>query len=120
MSTESEIVYSRDGERFGGYSLDDFEQGDSYYSGERSDVQPSSLVGKYVIDGILEQMDENLADICGEAAEDALSLSSDKQDELEKIIRDFMDKHCAISCYHVVNIQEHTAGSNCSRQGGVA
>ena len=120
MSAETVIVYSRDGEYFDEQNLDDFESGDGYYSGERADVLPSSLVSKWVIDDILERMDESLAEVCGEAAEDALSLAGDKQDELEKIIRDFMDKHCTITCYRVVNVQEHVAGSNDYRQGGAA
>lgn len=120
VNTETEIVYSKDGELFSDYNPDDFEPGDHYYSGERKDIAPSSLVSKFVVEEIRERMDEKLADLCGEAAEDTLSLASNKQEELEKIINDFMDKHCTISCFRVVNIQEHIAGSTDERQGGAA
>jgi putative transcriptional regulator len=118
VSTQPEIVYSEDGEIFGDYHPDDFESGDRYYSGERKDITPSSLVSKFVIDSIIEHMDEQLAHLCDEAAEGALSIADDKEDELEKVIHAFMDKHCTISCYRVVNIQEHVAGSSDECQGG--
>jgi putative transcriptional regulator len=120
VSTQPEIVYSEDGETFGGYHPDDFEPGDRYYSGEKKDIAPGSLVANFVVDGIIEHMDDGLADLCGDASEDAWRLVDDKKGELVTIIRDFMDKNVQISCYQVVNVQEHVAGSSDERQGGAA
>jgi len=107
---EPEIVYSYDGESFGAYNLEDFEAGEIYYSGERVNIKAGSLVSPHFSSELLESMSESLWEESGDAAEGALSLSQEKQDELASIVKAFLDEHCSISCYRVINVKRHKAG----------
>ena len=97
--------YSTCGEVFN-YEEPEFDTGDTYYSGDKVEVKPSSLLYSavtYMIDGMEEQLYERV----GENGVGALYLSQEKKDELEKIIENFMDENVGISCYAVENIEEH-------------
>ena len=104
---EKEIVYSSCGEVFGVDDLADYEVGDHYFSGTKEEVKPSELVGKWIADTIVESMEESLYEVVGDLAEDALHLSESKQQGLLDIIKYYMDENVSISCYKVVDIEEH-------------
>lgn len=103
---EGDTVYSTCGEVFN-YDQIDFDIGDSYYSGTVVEVKPESLVGKWTVDRILEQMDESLFEEVGEVAEDSLDLSQEKKDELFELIKNFMRDNASVTCYKVEDIKEH-------------
>lgn len=97
--------YSTCGEIFN-YDSPDFDEGDTYFDGTVMEITPSSLVSKWTVDNILEQMDEALYFECGEASEDALGLAGEHKEDLLQLIKNFMDKHASISCYKVEDVFE--------------
>lgn len=98
-------VYSTCGEVFS-YTDLDFEVGDTYYKGKSESIRPSKLIHPYVVSSILDEMEEQLYEEVGELACDNLTLDEDKQEELLRIIKNFVDKHTKVSCYKVVDIEE--------------
>lgn len=102
-----EKVYSADGEIFGNVELDDLEGECCYYSGDSLPIKPSELITQWVVDDILERMDERLYDECGDVSEDAIRIENSAKEELKAFIMDFMDKHCKVSCYKVENVKFH-------------
>ena len=98
-------VYSTCGEVFN-YEEPEFDIGDHYYSGDKVEVKPSSLLYS-AVPYMIDSMEEQLYERVGEVAEDAMSLSQEKRNELEKLIENFMDENVEISCYAVENIEEH-------------
>jgi hypothetical protein len=99
--------YSKDGEIFGDVDLEDVEGECEYYSGDLKKINPSELVSKWVADEILERMDERLYEECGDSSEDSLKMDNDAKEKLNAIIAEFMDNHCSISCYKVINVEYH-------------
>lgn len=97
--------YSACGEIFN-YDSPNFDEGDTYFEGTVVQVLASSLVSKWTVDTILEQMDEALYFECGESSEGALGLAEEHKEDLLQLIKNFMDKHASISCYKVEDIVE--------------
>jgi len=85
----------------------DYEVGDHYYSGTVQHLIPSKILYEGVVDHIIECMEDAVYEECGEVACDAVSMSEDKQQELLDIIKNFVDKNVEISCYKVVDVEEH-------------
>lgn len=118
MSEAKEIVYSRDGEIFRDdesilkEAKNDWMSGEpldgGYYSGERKDIGIENLVSDIVVEDILNDMESALYDIIGEVAEDALSMSDEKKEELRDIITKFIVNNCSCSCFAVENIKYHS------------
>lgn len=118
MSEQKTIVYSRDGDFF--YedkdliddAREDWISGEpedgGYYTGERKEINVANLVRDSCVDEIIEHMDEALYDIVGEVAEDALSITNEKKEELERIIRQFIKENCSCSCWAVDNVEYHS------------
>lgn len=99
-------VYSTCGETFN-YDQIDFDIGDTYFSGTVVEVSPQSLLSKWTVDTIVEQMEERLYEEVGEASYDALNIPEDKKQELLLIISDFVKENATVSCYKVEDIKEH-------------
>jgi len=107
---EKEIVYSRDGEVF--YHNEDIideaiDEDCGYYTGEKHNIDVGNLVSNSAVDVIIDHMNDALYDIVGEVSIDALSITKEKQTELQKIIRQFMKENCSCSCWSVDNVQYH-------------
>lgn len=101
-----DLCYSTDGETFD-YSEPDLNIGDTYYSGKVLEISPSELVHKWCVDNIIEQMEEQLYERVGEAADDNFSISDKAKGELHSYIKEFMNKNSRVTCYQVTDIQEH-------------
>tara|TARA_R110000851_G_C12864204_1_gene544299 strand:- start:36 stop:374 length:339 start_codon:yes stop_codon:yes gene_type:complete len=106
---EGAEVYSTCGEIFQ-YEDHEFDVGDSYYSGTVEKLVPSKVMYESIVDVLIEQMEEDVYEECGEASCDTVSMDKDKQEELLCIIKTFVDKHMKIDCFKVVNIEEHVKG----------
>lgn len=115
MSEEKIIVYSRDGDfyhedkgliddAYEDWITGELEEG-GYYSGERKEINVEDLVHNWYIDDIVDHMEECLYDIVGEVADNALSISKEKKEELTNIIKQFMKDNCSCSCWSVDNIE---------------
>lgn len=106
--SDVELYYSSCGEVFNADSPDDLclDDGDTYYRGERQDIEPRKLIGDWCAAGVIEQMGEQLYDIVGEFAESGLQISEQAQDQLQKMIEDWADKNATVSCYRVANVVE--------------
>tara|TARA_R110000787_G_scaffold90783_5_gene191509 strand:- start:1769 stop:2104 length:336 start_codon:yes stop_codon:yes gene_type:complete len=99
-------VYSKCGEVF----CDDYpeyEVGYHYHRGTVQHIIPSKIMYEDVVDHIIERMEEAVYEECGEVACDAVSMAEDKQQELLAIIKNFVDENVNISCYKVVEVEEH-------------
>ena len=115
MSEEKIIVYSRDGDIYHedeGLIDDAYEdwitgepEDGGYYSGERKEINVDDLVHNWYVDDIIDHMEEGLYDIVGEVADESLSISKEKKDELVNIIKQFMKDNCSCSCWAVENIK---------------
>ena len=112
------IAYSRDGEFF--YedeglvdeAREDWISGEpedgGYYSGELKQIDVANLISDCCVDEIIERMYEALYDMVGEAAEDALSITIEKKEELQEIIKNFIKENCSCSCWAVDNVEYHS------------
>ena len=121
MSEQKTVVYSRDGEMF--YEDDgliddareDWISGEpedgGYYSGEQKSILVEELVSDCCVEEIIERMYEALYDIVGGLAEDMLSITDEKKNELQEIIRQFMKENCSCSCWAVDNVEYHSFNS---------
>lgn len=116
--SEKTIVYSCDGECFyeGAERVDEYREDwmtgepddGGYYTGEQKNIDVASLVPDYIVNEILDSMDQSLYDIVGEVSEDALSLSDEKKIELKELITNFMKENCSCSCWAVENVKYHS------------
>ena len=106
---EGSAVYSTCGEIFQ-YEDHEFDVGERYYSGVVKHIKPLDLVSDYAVENILEQMDEALYEEVGEVAGGSLDLADTHKVELMEIIKCFMKDHAGVSCFKVVNIEEHIKG----------
>lgn len=112
------IVYSRDGEIF--YedegliddAREDWISGEpedgGYYSGVQKQILVEDLVSDCCVDEIIERMYESLYDMVGELGEDKLSITEEKKNKLQEIIRNFMKDNCSCSCWSVDNVKYHS------------
>jgi len=101
----SEKVYSSCGEIFN----DDcacYDNGDTYWSGDKREVSPSDLIGDWAVMSLFESMQEQLYDEVGEVA-DTFEMSKLAEKELLEAIKDAVDKHLTVRCFGVDNIEEH-------------
>ncbi len=116
--SEKTIVYSRDGEYFNDdpdlvdemreeWKESKFEP-DGYYAGEQKDIDVAGLVPDYIVNEILDSMDQALYDIVGEVSEDALDITDEKKAELKELITNFMRENCSCSCWAVENVKYHS------------
>jgi len=106
----TDLYYSTDGELFNTDDLTelDLEDGQTYWQGERVDLKPSELVGDYVAANVIESMQESLFDEVGEPSQDRMNISVEAEQELLQLMRDWADKHAAISCWKIKNAKEMT------------
>lgn len=86
----------------------DIDIGSTYYVGTTVSINPKDLVYKWVVDDILERMDEALYEEVGEVAEGNLHLSEEHNNQLTEIIKTFMEEHAKVTCFKVVDIKERT------------
>lgn len=101
-------VYSRCGEIFNEEDPNEYEVGETYYSGDKVAIKPSSLLWTS-LEGLVETMEEQLYDRVGEVAENGISYPKEASDLYEKLIQNFVDEHLKVECYAVENIKEHIA-----------
>ena len=106
--SDVEFYYSSCGEVFNAENPEDLclDDGDVYYRGEKKSIEPRNLVGDWCASGVIERMDESLYDNVGEISESCLQISDESQDELQKLIEDWADKHVTITCYSIINVVE--------------
>lgn len=107
MIKTDELVYSRSGEEFD-YDeelLDDLEDGDTYFVGTKTIIEPSDVITGYA-DMIAERIEEELYYYVGDIIVDYDVITQDKKDELDNLISNFLKKNLAIDVYQVVDIKE--------------
>lgn len=77
----------------------DLAVGATYYEADFRRVTAKDLVS---IDRVVEDMDERLYDLVGEAAEDGIDVSNEAEKELEAFLVQWVDKHADIRRYYTI------------------
>lgn len=106
MDTDTSKVYSSDGQMFNDEDTLAFNIGETYYSGDKVIIKPSELV-VFNVQYIIDLMEDELYERCGEAADGGLDYSQKDKDNLHKLITDFVDDNFKVHSYAVENIEKH-------------
>jgi hypothetical protein len=105
-------AWSVDEERFDYLGLDELidnhdelEVGHVVYFGDAVHPDSGDLIDA---DDVIETMGERAYDINGEYSYDYPSVTKDAKDELNKLLTDWITKHCPPTFYTVENVKEYT------------
>lgn len=100
MTSETRTLYSTNDEEFWLDDVDEVMQelddadalteGSTYYVGEFSRFNPADCIDAA---SVLEQASERLVDECGDCVEDAFSVGKNAVDELDEILRCWVNRH---------------------------
>lgn len=77
----------------------DLAVGVTYYEADFRRITAKDIVS---INRVVEDMDERLYDLVGEAAEDGIDVSNEAVEELEAFLVQWGDKHAATSRYYTI------------------
>jgi hypothetical protein len=109
-----EQVWSHDGEYFAYDSLgelldnygDDISYGSSVYVGDKVDAYKDSL---HLVDAddVVEMISERTWDNFGECAEDYPNVGKEALEELNNMLKGWIEKHCKPSFYWIKNVREY-------------
>ena len=90
----------------------DLEKGDTYFVGERQDIEPADLVPEWLASEVIERMEELLYDEVGEVAEGRLHICSGAEEGLLSLIREWANNNVTLSCYKINSIKEEVYTQN--------
>lgn len=71
----------------------------TYYEADFRRITAKDIVS---MDRVVEDMDERMYDLVGEAAEDGIDVSKEAEEELEAFLIQWCDKHADISRYYTI------------------
>lgn len=102
-------VYSEDGVTFNFDCPEECGDGNTYFSGNKRIIPPSRLLdSQYLVDRLLEDMEEALYDEVGEVAEGNIIMSEASKNRLMDIISNYIESNVTVNAYGVDDIEEHT------------
>lgn len=105
----NQVCYSTDGELFDLDFPDELEVGDKYYQADAVDITAADIVNTHSLNYFLEECDDILYEMIGEAhSGKVFNLTKEQLQELKSIICKYLDEKHPVNYFRVENSVEKT------------